>query len=186
MTLRKGFKAEAASLAKEVRKELGLKPLDRLDPFALAQHLEIPVLALSELEATVGGAHFFLFEDPDSFSAVTVFDGLRRIIAHNDAHSKARQNSDLSHELSHGLLLHEPTPALDMTTGCRVLDSVIEEEADWLAGELLVTKEMALAVARGKFTKREAQLQLGVSPQMLRWRMNMTGANKIVQRARAS
>ena len=64
MTLRKGFKAEAASLAKEVRKELGLKPLDRLDPFALAQHLEIPVLALSELEATVGGAHFFLFEDP--------------------------------------------------------------------------------------------------------------------------
>ena len=52
---------------------------------------------------------------------MTVFDGLRRIIAYNDAHSKARQNSDLSHELSHGLLLHESTPALDMTTGCRIL-----------------------------------------------------------------
>ena len=186
MTLRRGFKSEAASLAKEVRKELNLKPLDRLDPFVLAQHLEIPVLALSELEDTVGGARFFLVEDPGSFSAVTVFDGLRRMIAYNDSHSKARQHSDVSHELSHGLLLHEPTPALDMTTGCRILNSVIEEEADWLAGELLVTKEMALAVARGRFTKQEAQLRLGVSEQMLRWRMNMTGATKIAKRARAS
>ena len=186
MTLRRGFKSEAASLAKEVRNELRLKPRDRMDPFVLAQHLEIPVLALSELEAEVGGARFFLFDDPGSFSAVTVFDGLRRMIAYNDSHSKARQNSDLSHELSHGLLLHKPTPALDMTTGCRILNSVVEEEADWLAGELLVTKEMALAVAHGQFTKREAQLRLGVSEPMLRWRMNMTGANRIAKRAKAS
>ena len=186
MTLRRGFKAEAASLAKEVRRELGLTPFAPLDPFGLAQHLEIPVLALSELETTIGGADFFLTEDPDSFSAVTVFDGSRRMIAYNDSHSKARQNSDLSHELSHGLLLHEPAPALDLARGCRILNSATEEEADWLAGELLVTKEMALAVARGKFAKHEAQLRFGVSPQMLRWRMNMTGANKIVQRARAS
>ena len=40
MVLRKGFKAEAARLAEEVRRELGLDSLDRLDPWRLARHLE--------------------------------------------------------------------------------------------------------------------------------------------------
>ena len=50
MGLRRGFKTEATGLAKEIRGELGLGPFDRLDPHELARHLEIPVLALSELE----------------------------------------------------------------------------------------------------------------------------------------
>lgn len=187
MGLRWGFKTEAAGLAKEIRGELGLGPLDRLDPHQLAQYLDIPVLALSELEeSTPDSVRYFLSTEPDAFSAVTVFRNHRRVVVYNDAHSVARQNNSLSHELAHGLLHHEPTPALDGMTGCRNLNATYEEEADWLASELLVTEETALAVARGQFTRRDAERRLGVSPQLLTWRLNMTGAHKRVARARAA
>ena len=89
------------------------------------------------------------------------------------------------HELSHGLLLHEPAPVLDSITVCRNWNDLNEEEADWLAGELLVTTEMALAVARGQLTKWQARDGFGVSEAMLRWRINKTGAVRRVQRQRA-
>ena len=119
MKLRRGFKTEAEALVKEVRNELGLPKLDRLDPHRLACHLDIPVVALSDLPEDLDGARHFLSVDREAFSALTVFDGRRRMIVHNDLHSPARQNSNLAHELAHGLLLHEPAPALDRLTGCR-------------------------------------------------------------------
>ena len=111
MGLRRGFKTEAAGLAKEIRLELGLGPFARLDPHELARHLDIPVLALSELEESAPDAvRYFLSTEPEAFSAVTVFRGHHRAVVHNDAHSEPRQNSNLTHELAHGLLLHEPAP----------------------------------------------------------------------------
>ena len=185
MALRRGFKTEAVALAREVRAELGLGPFARLDPLDLAQHLEIPVVALSDLAATQPGARHFIAVDQSSFSALTVFDGRRRMIVHNDSHSEARQNSNLTHELAHGLLLHEPAPALDHTTGCRHWNDANEGEAAWLGGELLVTSQMALAVARGRFTEQQACERLGVSARMLTWRLNETGARKRAHRERA-
>ena len=182
MGLRWGFKKQAATLAAEVRAELGLGTLDRLDPRQLAHHLDIPIVPLSDLAPTCRGALFFLDEERETLSALTVFEGHHRIIIHNDAHSPARQNSNLAHELAHGLLRHEPQPALDARTGCRLCNSTNEDEANWLAGELLVTGDMALDVARGRFTRQEAMDRLGVSSQMLTWRMNMTGA---VRRAKS-
>ena len=40
MPLRRGFKSEAAALAREIRVELGWGTLDRLDPYQLAGHLD--------------------------------------------------------------------------------------------------------------------------------------------------
>ena len=183
MALRRGFKAEAAALAKEVRAELGLGPFDRLDPFLLAALLEIPVIPLSLLREGSMGARYFLDEDPRPFSAATVFQGHVRLIVHNDAHSLPRQNSNLAHELGHGLLLHESQPVLD-EMGCRVWDQRMEEEADCLRDELLMTREMAVAVARGRVSEAEALDRLQISVQLLRYRLNMTGARKQVERER--
>ena len=183
--LRWGFKKEAAELAAEARAEIGLGPFDRLDPRLLVQHLDIPIVLLSDLAPTCRGALYFLDEERETFSALTVFEGHRRVIIHNDAHSPARQHSNLAHELAHGLLLHEPQPALDAKTGCRLCNATNEYEADWLASELLVTREMALAVARGRFTRQAAMERLGVSAPMLTWRLNMTGAVKRARSERA-
>ena len=184
--LRRGFKSQAAGLAGELRAELGLSPFDRLDPHQLAAHLAIPIVPLSELAARSDGARHSLSTDSDFFSALTVFDGYRRMIVHNDAHSEVRQNSNLAHELAHGLLLHEPAPPLDGVTGCRIWNDTNEEKAAWLSGELLVTGKMALAVARGRFTEQQTLQRLRVSASMLDWRINMSGARKRVGRERAS
>jgi Zn-dependent peptidase ImmA (M78 family) len=136
----RGFKTAAAELANDTRDELGLGPLDRLDPNALAELLAIPVITLGDLAHDRPGIRHLLEVEPDAFSAVTVFQGTRRTIVHNDGHSLARQNSNLGHEMSHGLLHHPPTPALD-DSGCRVWDQDIEDEAGWLAGCLLVTEQ---------------------------------------------
>ena len=185
MKVRRGFKKEAAELAEGVRAELGLGPFDRLDPRRLAHFLGIPIVPLSDLVPTCRGALYFLDEERETLSALTVFEGHRRIIIHNDSHSLARQNSNLAHELAHGLLHHEPQPALDAKTGCRLCNATSEHEANWLAGELLVSRGMALAVARGRFTREEAMERLGVSSSMLRWRLNMTGANMRAKSERA-
>ena len=182
--LRRGFKTEAEALAKEVRAELGLAKLDRLDPHQLARHLDIPVVGLSELPEDLPGAQLFLSAEREAFSAVTVFRRRRRVIVHNDSHFPTRQNSNLTHELAHGLLLHEPAPALDSLTGCRNWNDTNESEAAWLGGVLLVTNDMALAVARGRLPRKQALEQFGVSERMLNWRLSVTGAYKRATRER--
>ncbi|WP_419944278.1 ImmA/IrrE family metallo-endopeptidase [Candidatus Poriferisodalis sp.] len=186
MALRRGFKTEATALASELRSELGLRPFDRLDPFALAHHLDVPVLPLTELRAICTAAEHFITEEPEAFSALIVFEGRRRIIVYNDTHSTARQHSSIAHELGHCILQHTPAPALDPLTGCRDWRADHEQEADWIAGALLVTRQMALATARGRFAFAGALRRLAVSPEMLNWRMNVTGARSQAQRERGN
>jgi Zn-dependent peptidase ImmA (M78 family) len=183
MGYRRGFKTEANALANEVRVELGLGQLDRLDPRALATHLEIPILDLSDLATTAPAVRPLLEVERDAFSAATVFAGARRTIVHNDAHAPSRQNSNLAHELAHGLLLHPPTPALD-NVGCRYWNQDIEDEATWLAGVLLLSEPATIEIASGHWTRAGALAHFSISPQMIQWRLNSTGALRRVERMR--
>lgn len=183
MAFRRGFKTEATAIADEIRRDVGCSPLDALDPIELAEYLAIPVWALSEFVSERPAIGHLLNVEPDLFSAVTVFAGPRRTIVHNDAHSGGRQSSNIAHELAHGLLHHPPTPALD-DKGNRLWDPDIEDEAAYLGGALLVTEAMTISIATGRLTKLEAAVQLGVSPQMIQYRLNCTGAVQRVQRMR--
>lgn len=174
-----GFvKKHVTELAYATREELALKPWDRLDPLVLAEHLAIPVWQLSDLRhADPTAADVFLVSQPTAFSAVTVFDGSARVIIHNDTHALGRQASNICHELGHGLLLHQATPALD-GSGCRTWDQVMEDQAQWMAGALLV-HEIGLITALRRGNSHEAiAAQFGVSQDMISWRVNMTGALK--------
>jgi Zn-dependent peptidase ImmA (M78 family) len=180
LSLRRGFKTEANDHAREVRRELRLAPHDPLDPWRLAEHLGIPVHKLSDLPDDV--AHYFLRVEVSAFSAVTVFRGRRRIIVHNDGHRLGRQASNIAHELGHGLLLHQPAPALNVV-GCRDWDAVLEEEADWLGAALLISDEAAMHIAQSGMSNREAAEAYGVSEPMARMRINVTGARVRVLRS---
>jgi Zn-dependent peptidase ImmA (M78 family) len=184
VTLRHGFKSEAEAIAVEVRAELGLSALAALDPLALATHLDIPVRCLTESGYDQDVTDHFTGAGHDTFSAITVFHGRRRVIIHNDSHTKPRQNSNITHELSHALLLHTPSPALD-SRGCRIWHQHQEDEANYLCGCLLVTRRAALEVARRNFSIDAAASFYGVSRQMMSWRVNSTGANVQAQRERA-
>ena len=180
--MRRGFKKEAKEIARQIRGDLGLSLTDPLDPWKLAELLEIPVLRLSEFQESAKGAcRYFREQGRSAFSAVTVLDGNRRLIVHNDFHSVARQASNVCHELAHGLLLHAPTPVLD-DKGCRYWSKEIEEEANWLSGVLLVPDEAAIAVVKNGMDLDQAALYYGVSDQMMTFRINVSGARKRVQR----
>jgi Zn-dependent peptidase ImmA (M78 family) len=180
---RRGFKTEANNLADELRRELKLGPLDCLDPQALAELLKIPILDLSDLAAESPALLHLLNVEPDVFSAVTVFRGWKRTIVHNDAHALVRQNSNLAHELSHGVLGHPPTAALD-DRGCRHWNQGVEDEASWLAGILLVPEAATIEIVRRGLDLRSAGEHFGVSTKMIQFRLNATGAVKRVQRMR--
>jgi Zn-dependent peptidase ImmA (M78 family) len=182
MGYRRGFKSEASSIAVEVRAELRLSVLDRLDPMHLADHLAVPVVALSELAGCSTDAIRILTEvEPDAFSAVTVFDRSRRTIVHNDAHAPGRQVSNITHELAHGLLHHRPSAALD-DRGCRLWSQDIEDEAQWLAGALLIPDDAAIWIVRQGMTESDAAQRFGVTPPMVRFRVNVSGARARVAR----
>jgi Zn-dependent peptidase ImmA (M78 family) len=183
MAYRYGFKTEANDIAREIRRELGLRPLDPLDPLALADWLEIPIIPLSEFTDTAPGVAHLLKVEQEVFSAVTVFRGTRRTIVHNDAHLFGRQNSNLAHELSHGLLHHPPTPALD-NKGCRIWNQDVEDEAQWLAGAILITEDAALSIVRRRLPSAAAAAEFQVSEKMIQFRINVTGARARVERMR--
>lgn len=183
MAYRHGFKTEANDIAREVRSELGLSALAAFKPIDLANHLAIRILTLSDFCETVPQVQCLLSVERSAFSAITVFRGSERMIVHNDAHAPTRQQSNLTHELAHALLMHPPVPALD-SRGCREWNNDIEDEAAWLAGALLVTEDVALAIARGDPSYVDACRQLGVSRRMMTYRLNVTGARRRVIRAR--
>ena len=185
MGLRRGFKTEANHIAREVREELGLRFSDPLDPWALARHLEIPVVPLISFNGSSAEAvHHFHRIDQGAFSAVTVFDGPRRLIVYNDSHSLGRRSSDMAHELAHALLQHRPGSALD-DRGCRRWNAEQEEEANWLSGALLVSEEAALQIARTGQSFEEAAETYRVSQAMITFRLNVTAAHRRVGQGRA-
>jgi Zn-dependent peptidase ImmA (M78 family) len=183
MAFRRGFKSEANDIVAEVREELDVSVYEALDPHALAEWLEIPIIPLSDFVSHAPAIAHLLHVEQNVFSAVTVFAGSQRTIVHNDAHAPSRQRSNLSHEIAHGLLHHPPTPALD-NKGCRHWSQDIEDEANWLGGALLVPEAAALLIAGGRWTIPGAAQHFGVSQAMIRFRLNSTGAAVRVQRAK--
>jgi hypothetical protein len=174
--LRRGFKKEANQIVRLSRLELGLDMVAPLDPWRLSSLLEIPVIRLSSLShAAPDAVKHFTHVEPSAFSAVTVFRNSARLIIHNDSHSRARQASDLAHELAHALLQHAPQLALDQW-GCRIWPENHEWEAAWLAGALLIPEEAALSIVRRGLSVEEAAAEYAVSEAMVRFRLNVTAA----------
>ena len=180
--MRRGFKTEAKWIAKQTRGELRIGMTDPLNPWDLAELLEIPVFRLSEFQESAEQAYRYLSGSGRAvFSAATVFWGNRRVIVHNDSHSPGRQASNVCHELAHGLLLHKPTPTFD-DQGCRYWIKEIEDEANWLSGVLLVPDEAAISVVRRGIDPARAAHFYGVSVRMMKFRINVSGARKRVKR----
>jgi Zn-dependent peptidase ImmA (M78 family) len=173
--LARGFKSHAELLSEETRAELGLSVFDRLDPLHLAAHLEIPVWPLSTLaeRADMRPEDVRVLMDPDAspLSAVTVFDGTRRMIVHNDNHAPGRQASNLCHELAHGLLLHPATPALD-ERGLRNWDQSIEDEATYLGATLLIPGKAARGATTLGLQAHDVARKYGCSVELANWRLS--------------
>ncbi len=181
------FKGNAESTAEDVRAEMQVRNIDCLDPLALARHLEIPVMSLSDLLGLAG--HDDALEDAvgvlrgsesGALSAVTVFGDRGRLIVYNDSHDPARRASDLTHELAHGLLLHQPNVALG-PGGCRAWDEGIENEASYLGGALLIPGRAARWSAKRRMSVAATAARFSCSTDMVNWRWNESGSRRLMR-----
>lgn len=185
MSLPYGFKAKANRIALGVRKQLGLMSQAPINVYALADHLGISVVPLSAFNHWCTAQVTQLTKhDSAGFSASLIsFGDGRRMIIVNDDHSPARQNSDIAHEIGHTLLAH-PLEVLSSMMGCRDFDPDLEDEANHLAGYLLVSNEAAWRIVSSGMGREVALATYGVSNQMLEWRLNMSGARQRLRRSR--
>lgn len=184
MGLRHGFKAEAEWYAQDVRRELSLRAWEPVCPRRMAQQLDHAVTDLSAFEAGHPDDVGILRQctGPKGFSAVTLHKGPLRLIVLNDGHTAARQAADIAHELAHALLHHKPLP-FDNGAGVRVFNATDEEEAKWLGPTLLVPGPAAIAITRRGDTDHDAARTYGVSVELMRLRLNATGARKRARQA---
>ncbi len=176
--MRRGFVTEAEALALAVRSEIGLEADDHLDCEVLAAAWGVPVVPLDALLAAgarPSSIHHLTVASPSSFSAGTVVSGSARLIVVNPAHPAGRRANSLAHELAHLLLEHQPGSATG-PGGCRVWDGDMEEEADRLAGVLLVPRDAASACARVGLPLRVGAARFGVSVSLMRQRTHQSGA----------
>jgi Zn-dependent peptidase ImmA (M78 family) len=173
--MQRGFKTAAEAIATELRDEMALSASDRLDCTALAGHLGIevePVTSLLDHGATVKAVECMVSEM--GFSAMTVYRGTKCKIFYNPEHAKTRTANSVAHEISHVVLEHEPGPVLTRK-GTRYWNQTQEDEADWLAGALLVPREGALRWLAAGGSMTDGAAQFGVSAQLFSWRAHHTG-----------
>jgi hypothetical protein len=117
--------------------------------------------------------------DPTSWSAITGgYDGLTFVIV-NDAHSPARQESNLHHEAAHLIREHRPSRILKIHgLTLREYDTDAEAEAEWLAGCLHIPRTALLAAVRQGNDDSAIGQKFVASNDMVRFRRSVTGIDR--------
>ncbi len=176
--MRRGFKAEAESLATQVRDEIGIGPYKPLNIDALAHHVGAQLRTADELTSLAKLQELEELQ-PGAFSACTFDVGTRKIIVVSPLASNERQRSDASHEASHLLLKHnvkdiEHLGALSFFT----CDPDEEQEANWLAGCLLLPRDLLTRSLKHGLDAASIAEANAVSLQMASFRLRATGAER--------
>lgn len=188
-TLERGFKARAERTSAGLRGELGLTALERLNPHQLAAYLDVRLLTPSEVPGmTAEVLHQLLTVDPWGWSAVAIVQGDAALIIFNPRHSDGRQASDITHELAHIILGHQPATMIMSPDGGLVMrsyDQKQEDEANWLAWAILLPREALLVMKRNKATVAEIATAFGVTETLVQYRLRITGIESQI-RATAS
>jgi IrrE N-terminal-like domain len=177
MSLPRGFRAMANRIALALRIQAKLAPEAPIDLVSLSARLGLSLVPLSSFAGErARQVHQLGVRDVEAFSALLLpIRPRQRIILINDNHSLERQNSSIAHEISHALLAHPP-PLLFDDAGRRYADQAIEDEANCLAGHILIPNEAAWHIVRSRMAREAACRTYGASPTMLEFRLNKSGA----------
>ena len=179
--MERGFKTRCEEMSRSLRTELGLGSDAPLPAEQLASYLGVYVLSVDDLGLSPADAEQLLHKDRESWSAITVSAAGKDAIIVNPHHRRGRYSSDVMHELAHLLLRHEPSTVFfagQENLALRGFNKTAEDEANWLAGALLLPRD-ALVRSRAKGCPKEMACdEFGVSRQMLEFRMRMTGVER--------
>lgn len=160
---------------------MGLGPMEKLDPWALADKMGALVFGADELDMPVDHAAQLLKRDPDSWSGMTLVEDDILVIVLNSSHHRRRQCSTLMHELAHAILDHTPASVQISDAGMVLLSDYSddqEEEADWLGAALLLPQAALLHHRSAGLSVPDIARLFGVSDDLCHWRCRMTGVEK--------
>lgn len=182
--MRRGFKTEAERTALEIRTKMRKGASDPVDAISLAKQVGAQVRSADELTAL---AKLEALEElqPGAFSACTFTLEARHVIVYNPLASPGRTQSDIAHEVAHILLGH--TVKEVRTIGGITFftcDPDEEQEANWLAGCLLLPRPLLLAAARRRMDPSTIATTYQVSEQMAAYRLRATGVERQLSAAK--
>jgi Zn-dependent peptidase ImmA (M78 family) len=184
--MRRGFKTEAERLADRTRTQLGLLPQEHMPIRDLAAYLNIKIYSADALVDRSDLEELNQLQ-PGAFSAATFHlpDG-RTVIVNNPCNEVGRTNSDIAHEIAH-LLLNHDVRELQRLGGHTFItcNPEQEEEANWLAGCLLLPRALLLHEAFAGSDSVTIAEKHHVSIAMARFRLNASGVLLQARRARS-
>jgi hypothetical protein len=197
--VRRGFKAQAERNAAQLRDATGCSDRETMSLPRLAAHLKVEVLAGHRALGSAEPFRALHDEQAGAFSGATFHlpDG-RIVVVYNpivyatgellsprEAQTHGRTRSDVAHELSHLVLGHDlrevKTIAGHPFFTC---DPEQEDEANWLAGCLLLPRPLLVDAAHRNEDNDYVAECHHVTVEMARWRMGVSGARLQAGRTR--
>jgi len=188
MTLDRGFKAWAERTATSIRGELDLAANAPLPPARLAEYLDVTLWTCADVPGIPPDiVQQLTLKDPWGWSAVTVAVSGRIIVVYNDKKSPGRQASDITHELAHVILNHDPATVIlseSIDLSMRTFDQKQEDEANCLAWALLLPRDALFVARKRRATKERIAEEFGVTEVLVEYRLRMTGVDVQLKRTR--
>ncbi|MGP8248002.1 MAG: ImmA/IrrE family metallo-endopeptidase [Bryobacteraceae bacterium] len=150
--LERGFKTWAERTSGSLRREMGVPGHAPLTPARLAEFLDVRLWTPRDVPGLSQVApDQLLVCDPWGWSAISCVINGRDVVIYNPCHSRARQASDIAHELAHIFLSHEPGKMVLSQDGSMIMrsyDQKQEEEANWLGWCLLLPREALVQASK--------------------------------------
>lgn len=176
MALRRGFKAEAERLAKEIWGGMGLEPGDSLDALSLAKHVGCDVRSAAQLVDITKLEELRRIQDDAFFACTFKLPDGRHAIVYNPLMKETRINSDVAHEVAHIVLKHRLSRLQRIgKVAFHSCDSQQEEEASWLSGCLLLPRFAIAHDLRKRFSHSTIADRRRLSREMVEYRIRVTG-----------
>lgn len=167
MTVARWTQKQMKQEASEIRRGLGLRDDQPIDPYALAEDWGLPVYNLTTLSAdSPAAASHFSTHGSKQWSAALVPCGRQRLIVENDSHQVERRRSSICHEMGHHIMEHPFDLSLSTEKGCDGMKKVLEDSASFMAGQLLIPEAAARRAAFDDWTNQQVAAQWHVSAQM--------------------
>ena len=158
-----------------------------LDRRRLAEYLNVRVLRPEDVpNVAPASLRQLRGAGQDSWSAVTISQSGLTLVILNSGHPLTRQANSLAHELAH-IILNHTSDDTDMSREGFLFrnrfDEEQEDEANWLAGCLLLPREGLLHAYWRQRSPAALAQHFGVSQKLVTWRLRMTGIARQAARA---
>ena len=178
MALRRGFKAEAERLAKDIWSAMGLSPGESMDAEDLAKHVGCIVRSADTLVDAAKLAELRQIQNDAFFACTFELPSGRYAIVFNPTFD-TRKNSDVAHEVAHIVLGHRLS-RLERLRDVAFLscDKQQEEEAAWLSGCLLLPRFALIHDLKQRMTPNTISKKRVLSKEMVEYRVRVTGVTR--------